>query len=95
MKTFTVTRCTWYDTPRGAWSWNGYCNTTPAGCISEAVACGDGDLMGVTIDDADDLANKFVDGDTGKELDRHMLPPLDTAVMFLPVALDTHNTSET
>jgi hypothetical protein len=32
--------------------------------------------MGVTIDDADDLANKFVDGDTGKELDRHALPPM-------------------
>jgi hypothetical protein len=51
--------------------------------------------MGVTIDDADDPANKFVDGNTGKELDRHMLPPLDTDVMFLPVALDTHNASET
>jgi hypothetical protein len=31
--------------------------------------------MGVTIDDAEDIANTFVDGDTGKELDRYALPP--------------------
>jgi len=67
-KVFKLTRCTWYNDPRGAWSWCGYCDTTPVGCIAEAVACGDGDLMGVTIDDASNL-NIFIDQHTGEQLD--------------------------
>lgn len=69
---YIVYPCTWWrDTI--AWQWEGYNDTTPAGCIAEAVTCGD---SRVTIDDVFHPANVFVDGRTGDRIEWDAPPPV-------------------
>lgn len=64
-KVFEVYRSEWYGEPIG-WTWEGYGDTSPAGAIADAVACGD---SRVTLDDI--ASARFVDKHTGIEIDKY------------------------